>query len=239
MKMNKVIAATLAMSLSLVPTLAMGEGGTFTVFTNKQAFSSTQLKMGKTGRILTPVRNTMAPHGYNIQYQKATNLVTITGKDRTVVLKPNSSQATVKGQQVNLSAPIQIVNGSFCVPFADIPKLIPSKFEWDLPNKTISIVSLTATDPVTPTSPTGEVSGTYSKYGAVNYTYTKVKSYDELATKAASSSDVEVVLLSNDKVVKTIKDFGAFYLSDISSELDDIDDIVVLDHTDKVAFGLK
>lgn len=240
-KTSKLIAGTLICS-ALLSAVTFGNTTSFTVFSNNQAFSSSLLKMGKTGRILAPVKNVFQPHGYVTQFHKSTKLITVTSTDRTIVLSPNSVDATVRGNKVKLSAPVQTINGVTYVPFTDITKLSDTKFEWDLNAKTISINDLTSTLDVGNTAPNQTVKQTienYSEYGAVNYNYTKVNSHSELANKATLSSDTEVILLSNKKVIKTIKDFGAFYLSDISDELDNVDDIIVLDHINKTAYGLK
>lgn len=238
---TKMLVSTM-LCTALTISMAFGNTTSFTVFSNNQAFSSSLLKMGKTGRILAPVKNVFQPHGYATQFHKSTKLIVCTRTDRTIVLSPNSVDATVRGNKIKLSAPVQTINGVTYVPFTDITKLSDTKFEWDLNAKTISINDLTSTSDVgnvVTNQQEAKTIGSYNEYGAVNYTYTKVNTHNDLATKATLSSDTEVVLLSNKKVVKTIKDFGAFYLSDISDELDNVDDIVVLDHINKTAYGLR
>ena len=239
---SKILISTLLCATFATSAVFCDSGTTFTVYSNNQAFPSSALKMGKTGRILAPVKNVFQPHGFTTQYNKATKLITVTSNDRTIVLSPNSGEATVRGSKLKLSAPVQTINGITYVPFADITKLSDTKFEWDLNARTISINNinqLTQNDSSLPNQTGVQPIGNYNEYGAVNYTYTKVNTHSELATKATMSSDTEVILLSNKKVIKTIKDFGAFYLSDMSSELDSVDDIIVLDHINKTAYGLR
>lgn len=91
------------------------------------------------GRTLVPLRKIMESLGAKVSWDDATQTVTATKGDTTVILTIGSTSAEVNGQFVTLDVPGVTMNGRTLVPLRFIGESLKTQVDWDKENFTINI----------------------------------------------------------------------------------------------------
>ena len=233
--MKKLFSTVLLISLLTTTTFASD----FQLNVGGATVGSSQLIFNKDKRVMIPVKTVASNLGYTASYDKKTKTVNLTdSKGNKVSLTDGQRYAIKDSTTVTLPAATMQKNGSSYMSFAGIRQVFSSEITWDTNTRTVFITPLTGTSQQQQTQqPTSVQSGNYNKYGAVKYKEEKLAGVKDLADKAKSINDSEVVLAKDGKVVQSIRDIGVFLLTEIStSTLESVDDIVILDHTNKIAY---
>lgn len=107
------------------PTQTAPDAFVVTVGETEVAMANSPVGLG--AEILTPLRESLAAIGVeDYNYMAATNQVTFTHNGRRVVLNLTSNEATINGQRVALTVPIENISGEAYVPASFISSLDPS-----------------------------------------------------------------------------------------------------------------
>jgi hypothetical protein len=85
----------------------------------------------KSGTMLIPVRAVVESLGANVNWDAATNTVTITKGDTTIVFDLNSSKVYVNGSEVTLSMPAMEISNRTFVPLRFIAESLGVKINYD------------------------------------------------------------------------------------------------------------
>lgn len=93
------------------------------------------------GRTLVPVRFISEALGAKVDWDGKTNNVTITLGDKVIVLKLNSSVASVNGAKVTLDVPAKSINGRTMVPVRFVGESLDQEVSFDSATKEITIKS--------------------------------------------------------------------------------------------------
>lgn len=101
------------------------------------------------GRTLVPLRAIFEALGVEPVWDGQTRTVTAKKGDTTIVLPIGSKHATVKGKQIELDVPAQIIDGRTLVPARFIAESLGADVGWDPDTRTVIITS----------SPTGSTIG--------------------------------------------------------------------------------
>ncbi|WP_406676283.1 copper amine oxidase N-terminal domain-containing protein [Moorella sp. ACPs] len=125
----------------------------------------------KDGRTLIPVRAVTEGLGATVNWDEATNAVTITKNGITVVLIPGSAEVTVNGTKINLDVPALLISNRTFVPLRFLGEVFKDKVNYDENSGDIEIEESTSTTtpetpvstaPTTPEAPAGTSTGTSS-----------------------------------------------------------------------------
>lgn len=232
--MKKLFSTVLLISLLTTTTFASD----FQLNVGGATVGSSQLIFNKDKRVMIPVKTVANNLGYTVSYDKKTKTVNLTNSIGNKVSLTDGQRYAIKDSTtVTLPAATMQKNGSAYMSFAGIRQVFSSEITWDTNTRTVFITPLTGTPQQQTQLPAIVQSGNYNKYGAVKYKEERLVGVKDLADKAKSINDSEVVLAKDGKVVQSIRDIGVFLLTEISSStLESIDEIVVLDHTNKVAY---
>lgn len=85
----------------------------------------------KEGRTLIPVRAVTQGLGATVNWDEATNTVTITKNGITVVLVPDSAEVTVNGTKINLDVPAVLISNRTFVPLRFLGEVFKDKVNYD------------------------------------------------------------------------------------------------------------
>ena len=88
---------------------------------------------------LVPARETFEPLGAKVEWNKNTEEVTVTYKEKKIVIKINSTSAQVDNEVVSLSAPAKIINNKTMIPARFIAQSLGMKVEWDAKARIVNI----------------------------------------------------------------------------------------------------
>ena len=232
-RLKSAIAATLVAATMASPVYA----SSFQIDIGGTMIGSSNLKFNSERRVMIPITDVSRNLGYTASYDKVTNTVKLqhpTG--RKILLTMNKRYALVDDKPIQLQANTFQRDGKSYMSFTGIKPIFQTSITWNTESKTI-FVSPSET-PVTQPIPQTP-SGNYSKFGATNYTQQALATVSELASKAKTIDNSEVVFAKGDKIVNSIKDIGVFLLTeDDIANYKDVDTIVVFDHTLKIAYTL-
>lgn len=83
------------------------------------------------GRTMVPLRAIFEALGAKVEWDGATQTVTATKDDTTVVLTINSNEAWVNGKKVLLDVPAKLINENTMVPIRFVSEALGANVEWD------------------------------------------------------------------------------------------------------------
>ena len=84
----------------------------------------------KNSRTMLPARFVAENLGAKVSWDEEKGLVTITGKDVTILLTIGSDKATVNGKEVSLDSPAFIENSRTYTPVRFIAEALGAKVSW-------------------------------------------------------------------------------------------------------------
>ncbi|MCL2200526.1 MAG: stalk domain-containing protein [Oscillospiraceae bacterium] len=93
------------------------------------------------GRTLVPLRAIFEALGAEVNWNEATQTVTATKGDTTVVLPIGSTSPTVSGQTVTIDVPASVLNGRTLVPLRFVAESFGVSVDWNSDTRTITITS--------------------------------------------------------------------------------------------------
>jgi hypothetical protein len=94
----------------------------------------------KEGRTLIPIRAITEGFGAEVSWNAETQEVTITKDDKVIILKIGSNTMLVNGEEIQIDAKSEIMNGRTVVPLRFVIENLGLKAEWDDETETIEIV---------------------------------------------------------------------------------------------------
>ncbi|MEG6570640.1 copper amine oxidase N-terminal domain-containing protein [Thermoanaerobacterium thermosaccharolyticum] len=108
----------------------------YTKFAGKMKANGREIKFDipsvvKSGTTLIPVRAVVESLGANVNWDAATNTVTITKGDTTIVFDLNSSKVYVNGSEVTLSMPAMEISNRTFVPIRFIAETLGVNINYD------------------------------------------------------------------------------------------------------------
>ncbi|UUZ83196.1 copper amine oxidase N-terminal domain-containing protein [Paenibacillus sp. P26] len=110
-----------------------------TVLINGVKQNFPQPALMKDGSTLVPMRAVFEALGATIKWDQATQTVTATNGDTTIMLMIGKPTAFVNGKAVQLSVPGQIINESTYVPLRFVGEALGNKVGWDGDTYTVTI----------------------------------------------------------------------------------------------------
>ncbi|MGJ7046186.1 copper amine oxidase N-terminal domain-containing protein [Thermoanaerobacterium thermosulfurigenes] len=108
----------------------------YTKFAGKMKANGREIKFDippviKSGTTLIPVRAVVKSLGANVNWDAASNTVTITKGDKTIVFDLNNSKVYVNGTEVTIEVPPMTINNRTFVPIRFIAEILGEKINYD------------------------------------------------------------------------------------------------------------
>ncbi len=125
------------------------------------------------GSTMVPLRAIFEKLGAEIKWHNETRTVTATKGDTEIMLTINSDQAYINGNQVQLTAKAQSVNGNTMVPLRFVSEALGGTVKWDGTTMTAYIESAKESGKLQ------VVNGITVKYGKHHYGVSNQKEYDQ------------------------------------------------------------
>lgn len=97
------------------------------------------------GKTMLPLRSIFENLNAQVVWDSSSNTVTATKEDTKIIIKVNSSTATVNGEQRSIDVPAKIINNKVMVPVRFVSEILGAKVEWDEKNRTVSVESIEKT----------------------------------------------------------------------------------------------
>ena len=217
MKKNLKKALCVLMSTGMLfsgVTVAYGEESNISLQINGSEISAEVPPTIIDGRTMVPVRAIFEAVGANIDFDAETKTITAKKGDTTVNMTVGTKVATVNSKEVQLDAPVVIVNGRTLAPARFVAETFGYTVQWDAENKIVKIngkESSTETTTETTTVTTTETS-----------TETTTESTTETTTKATATSSSKKYYDEYSDVL----DYGTYVNTSLEDktivELDDI-----------------
>lgn len=107
--------------------------------TLKTELTFTVPPVNQNGTTLVPLRGTLEPLGFTLEWNSKEQTVVIKKATSVVILKINSKSASVNGKNVSLQSPATLINGSVFVPLRFISEATGSKVDWDAATTKVTI----------------------------------------------------------------------------------------------------
>ncbi|MFS0726574.1 stalk domain-containing protein [Paenibacillus sp. 1P07SE] len=93
----------------------------------------------KDGRTLVPLRGIFEALGASVRWDQATQTVSATKENTTVILRIGQSTASVNGQTVTLAGRAEVIGGSTMVPLRFVSEALGANVHWDARTSTAII----------------------------------------------------------------------------------------------------
>lgn len=93
----------------------------------------------ESGRTLVPIRAISEAVGADVNWDSATQTVTISTSDKDISLKINSTSATVNNSKVTIDVPAKILNGRTLVPLRFVGESLGAKVDYDATERAVYI----------------------------------------------------------------------------------------------------
>ena len=167
------------------------------------------------GRTMVPVRAIFEAVGANIDFNAETKTITAKKGDTTVNMTVGAKIATVNSKEVQLDAPVVIVNGRTLAPARFVAETFGYTVQWDAENKIVKITGEeSSTETTTETSTETTTESTTETTTKATATSSSKKYYDEYSDvldygtfSGANLVDKMTVELSDFKSHSYIYDF--------------------------------
>jgi len=171
MKKKIFFAFAILFALAMFPMEASGSSMVRVLVDGEQINFSNQQPAVIDGRTLVPVRGVFEHIGFNVDWNRATQTVTLTRARDVVVITLGSRQFLTNNNVHMLDVPAQAINSSTMLPIRSVLESVGYHVGWDSPTQTviISSVPLHLASPVPPL-PTPFAANTPASRAAVTMT---------------------------------------------------------------------
>ena len=149
MKKNLKKALCVLMSTGMLfsgVTVAYGEESNISLQINGSEISAEVPPTIIDGRTMVPVRAIFEAVGANIDFDAETKTITAKKGDATVNMTVGTKVATVNSKEVQLDAPVVIVNGRTLAPARFVAETFGYTVQWDSENKIVKIIGGESTE---------------------------------------------------------------------------------------------
>ena len=143
MKINKLVASLLAVSLLAFPVVQVSADENISLTVNGKSVETQVPPTIIDGRTMVPVRAIFEAVGANIDFNAETKTITAKKGDTTVNMTVGAKIATVNSKEVQLDAPVVIVNGRTLAPARFVAETFGYTVQWDSENKIVKITGST------------------------------------------------------------------------------------------------
>ncbi len=109
------------------------------IVVNGTALALDQMPVMESDRVLVPMRGIFEALGAQVGWDDASQTVTGTLGDKTVVLSIGDVSATVNGSAVTLDVPARLVNDRTMVPVRFISESLGAQVDWDDASQTVTV----------------------------------------------------------------------------------------------------
>lgn len=115
---------SVALAVNVAANVGVSVNGTAIEFTGQQPII-------QSGSTLVPARGVFEEMGFAVGWNAATNTVTITNSEFTVIVTVGQQNLSVNGQNVQLDVPAQNIGGSTMLPLRAISEAVGADISWN------------------------------------------------------------------------------------------------------------
>ena len=174
--MKKIIISLLILSLSVsILPLSLAFADDIKIIIDGQEQTYDVMPVIVNGRTLVPLRGIFETLGARVGWEDTTRTIIGSKGDKTIVLQPDNTLASVSGKEVTLDVPPQIISSRTMVPVRFISESLGAQVDWIGDTRTVTITSPKDTEQEINEEPTTEESSSSSENNPVIIDWAKFK----------------------------------------------------------------
>ena len=121
----------------LAPVVAHAANPIAVTISGENVYFTDQTPVIVDGRVLVPLRDVFETLGFNVDWEEATQTITLQNAEYTVIVEIDNDVFTTNGEEFPLDVPAQIVDGRTMLPIRSILESVDFNVDWDADTNTV------------------------------------------------------------------------------------------------------